>query len=127
VPEEHVRDDVEVVAQRQVLVDRRDPERLGVTRAVEVDRLPFPHDLPAIRSPQPRDRLDRDGLSRAVVPRQRRDLAGRNLEIDPAQRLNRTEVLRQATQLEQLAVRPAVRGYRCGRAVRSTHLVVAPF
>ena len=45
VPEEQVLDDVQVVAQREVLVDRRDPERLGVVRAVDVGRLALPEDL----------------------------------------------------------------------------------
>ena len=35
VPEEHVLDDVEVVAQGQVLVDGGDPDRLGILGAVD--------------------------------------------------------------------------------------------
>ena len=52
--EEHVLDDVEVVAQRQVLVDRRDPECLGVARAVQVDRLALPQDLAPVGLPEAR-------------------------------------------------------------------------
>ena len=46
VSEEHVLDDVQVVAQGEVLIDRRDPERLRIPRAVEVNGLPVPEDLP---------------------------------------------------------------------------------
>ena len=45
VAEEHVLDDVEVVAEREVLVDGRDAERLGVTRTVQVDRLALPQQI----------------------------------------------------------------------------------
>ncbi|HEY5182214.1 MAG TPA: hypothetical protein VIJ07_20990 [Dermatophilaceae bacterium] len=38
-PEVHVLDDVEVVAQREVLVDDRDAERVAVLRVVHGDRL----------------------------------------------------------------------------------------
>ena len=42
--EEEVADDVEVVAQREVLVDGRDAQVLGVVRAVDLDRLALPLD-----------------------------------------------------------------------------------
>ncbi len=69
VPEEHVLDDVQVVAEREVLVDRLDAERLGITRAVEVDRLAVPEDLAAIRRPEASDRLDQSTTCRRRCPR----------------------------------------------------------
>ena len=45
--EVHVLDDVEVVAQREVLVDDLDPELGGVLRAVDRDRLAVEDDLAA--------------------------------------------------------------------------------
>ena len=91
VPEEQVLDDVEVVAQREVLVDRRDPERFGVVRAVDVGRLALPEDLALRRLPQPGDGLDRHGLAGAVVADQRGDLACRNGEVDLVEGLDRPE------------------------------------
>jgi hypothetical protein len=52
VAEEHVLDDVEVVAQGEVLVDRGDAERLGGPGAVEVDLVALPEDLAAILGPE---------------------------------------------------------------------------
>ena len=43
--EVHVLDDVEVVAEREILVDDLDPEPGGVLRAVDRDRLPVEEDL----------------------------------------------------------------------------------
>ena len=96
VPEEHVLDDVEVVAQREVLVDRGDAERLGVLGIVDVRRCALPEDLALRRLPQAGDGLDRDRLAGAVVARQRGDLPGRNGEIHFGQGLNCAEHLAHA-------------------------------
>ena len=48
--EEHVLDDVEVVAEREVLVDDLDAEGGGVARAVDVDRLAVEEDTRRSRS-----------------------------------------------------------------------------
>ena len=93
VAEEHVLDDVEVVAQRQVLIDRRDADGLGVTRPVETNRLSLPHELSLVGLPQPGDRLDRHRLAGAVVAGQRRHLARRDVEPDARQRLHGAEPL----------------------------------
>ena len=56
VAEEHVLDDVQVVAQREVLIDRRDAQRLGVPGPVEMDAAALPQDLATIRAPTARRR-----------------------------------------------------------------------
>ena len=48
-PEEHVLDDVEIVAQREVLVDDLDAEAGRIARAADADRLALPDDLAGIR------------------------------------------------------------------------------
>ena len=48
-PEEHVLDDVQIVAQRQVLVDDLDPERRRLARAADADGLALPEDLAGVR------------------------------------------------------------------------------
>jgi hypothetical protein len=52
VPEKHVLDDVEVVAECEVLVDRLDPHRLGLTRAGVANRLALPQHLAAVGRPE---------------------------------------------------------------------------
>ena len=46
--EVHVLDDVEVVAEREILVDDLDPEPRGVLRAVRCDVLALEEDLAAV-------------------------------------------------------------------------------
>ena len=111
VAEEHVLDDVQVVAQREVLVDRRDaraPRRPGARgggRGVPSHRI-----SPPSGRPQPGDGLDQRRLAGAVVADERRDLARRDLEVDVGQRPHRAERLGDPAQLEQ---RPAAARCRC--------------
>jgi len=65
--EEQVRHHVEVVAQREVLVDGCDAERVGVARYQDVDLFAVEEDAPLVGELNPRDRLDQRGLARAVV------------------------------------------------------------
>ena len=51
--EEHVRHHVEVVRERQVLVDDLDPEPSGVARAVDVDRLALDQNLALVERVNP--------------------------------------------------------------------------
>jgi hypothetical protein len=74
--EEHVRDYVEVVAEREVLVDRLDPEPRRVGRAVDLDLAALEEDLPVVGLVGSRDRLDQRRLAGAVVADERDDLAG---------------------------------------------------
>ena len=96
--EHHVGHDVQVVGQGQVLVDGRDAKGRGVPGAVQVDLVALPEDLAGARLPDPRDGLDQGRLARPVVPDQRGDLAGRDVEADVSERLHRAEVLPDATQ-----------------------------
>ena len=92
-------DDVQVVAEREVLIDRRDPERLGFLGSVQVNRIPLPHDLATVGRPETRDRLDRDRLARPVVAAQRGDLAGRDTRLTESGR-GRARSSCSATQLQ---------------------------
>src|SRR4029078_10987497 len=92
-PEEHVLDDVEVVAQREVLVDGLDPERGRITRRANPRRLALPQDLAGIGCVDPRDALDEHRLAGAVVAGQGGYLAGGYLEIDVDERVNGAEAL----------------------------------
>ncbi len=125
VAEEHVLHDVQVVAERQILVDGRDPgRRWHLVGARKCTGRPCQIMLPRGGLPDPRDRLDQGGLARPVVPDQGRDLPGRDVEVDSAERRHRAEVLADAAQLQQRRVhggsgcpgpapdgaRPAIRG-----------------
>ena len=99
--QEHVRDDVEVVREREVLVHDLDPELGGVARAVDVHVLTLEADLALVERVDPGDGLDQGRLAGAVVADQRHDLAAANLEVDPVERLDGTERLRDAHTLEE--------------------------
>ena len=105
VAEEHVLDDVQVVAQGEVLIDRRDAERLGVPGPVEMDLPALPQDLPAAGPPEAGDGLDQRRLAGAVVSDERRDLALRvSGEVDIGQGPHGAERLGDPAQLQQRAV-----------------------
>ena len=99
--EEHVLDDVEVVRQREVLVDRLDAEPGGIARAVDLDRPAFPQELAVVDLVDPGDALRQDRLAGPVVPHQRGSLSGRQVEVDVIEGLDRTEVLLDAPQREE--------------------------
>ncbi len=92
--EVHVLDDVEVVAQREILVDDLDPERGGVLRAVDRDLLPLEEDLALVERVDARETLDQRRLAGAVVADERHHLARADLEVDVGQGLDRAEALR---------------------------------
>ena len=99
--EVHVLDDVEVVAEREILVDDLDPELGGVLRAVDRDRLAVEEDLAAVGVVDAGDALDQRRLAGAVVADERHHLAGAHLEVDVGERLDRAEVLRHSAKLEE--------------------------
>ena len=98
--EEHVRDDVEVVAEREILVDGLDAEPRRVARRVDLRLVALDEDRPGVGQVRPRDALDQRRLAGAVVADERHDLAGVHLEVDVRQRLHGAEALRDAAQLE---------------------------
>ena len=91
--EEEVADDVDVVAQREVLVDGRDAQVLGVVRPVDLDGLALPLDDALIDGVHAGDRLDQRGLSGAVVADQGDHFTGVDLQLDVGERLDGTEPL----------------------------------
>ena len=100
--EEHVLDDVEVVGQREVLVDDLDAERRGVGRAVDRDRLALEEDLAAVDRVDARHALDQRRLAGAVVADEGGDLAGTHREVDLVQHLHRAEALVDPAQLQSI-------------------------
>ena len=80
--EVHVLDDVEVVAEREILVDDLDPEPRGVLRPVDVHLLALEQDLAAVGGMRAGDALDERRLARAVVADERHHLAAPHLEVD---------------------------------------------
>ena len=99
--QEQVLDDVEVVAQGQVLVHGLDAERGRVAGVRMWTGLPSQQDLPAVGGVDAADALDEHRLAGAVVAGQGGDLPGRHDQVDVGQGLHRAEVLVQAAQLEQ--------------------------
>ncbi len=98
---EEVADHVSVRAERQVLVDRLDAERLGVAWAAEVDRLAGEDQLPGAWLERPGQDLDQGRLAGAVVAEQRHHLARMDLEADPVEGGDRAEALADAIRPEQ--------------------------
>ena len=100
----HVLHDVEVVAEREILVDDLDPELRRVLRTVDRDGLAVEEDLAGVVAVDPGDALDERRLAGAVVTDERHDLAGAHLEVDVGQRLHRAERLREVADLEEWCV-----------------------
>ncbi len=96
--EEEVADDIDVVAQRQVLVHRRDAQVLGVVGLADGDRAPLPLDDAVIDGVHAGDRLDQRGLAGTVVAHQGDHFTGVDLEFYVGQGLNGTEPLRDPSQ-----------------------------
>ena len=99
--QEHVRYDVEVVGEREVLVDDLDAEVRGVPRAVDIDMAALESDLALVEGVDPDDALDQGRLSGPVVADESHDLTAADLEVDLVERLNRAERLRDAPRLEE--------------------------
>ena len=118
--EEHVVDDVEVVAQREVLVDDLDAEGGGCPCGpCTLHRLAVEDVLTGVEGVDAGDALDQGALAGAVVADQRGDLARRDVEVDAAQHVHGAEALLDPAQAEQ-RLRPEVadgRGGRLGTAV----------
>ncbi len=102
--EVHVLDDVEVVAEREILVHDLDPELRRVLRPVDVHLLAAEEDLAGVVAVDAGDALDERRLSGAVVADERHDLARAHLEVDVGQRLHGAERLREVADLEEWSV-----------------------
>ena len=87
--EEHVLDDVEVVAQREVLVDDLDAEGAGVARRVDGDRAALEQVVAGVDGVGAADALDERRLARAVVADECSDLAGLGAEVDALEDIDR--------------------------------------
>ena len=83
--EEEVGDDVEVVAEGEVLVDGRDPQRGRVLGLGDRDLLAVEADRALVGGVDAGDRLHQRRLAGAVVADQADDLAGVDGEVDPVQ------------------------------------------
>jgi hypothetical protein len=99
-PEVHVLHHVEVVGEREVLIDDLDPEPRGVLGPVHLHHFPVEDDLALVDRMDAGDALDQRRLARAVVAHQRHDLARRHVEVDLVEGLHGTEALGDAAQLE---------------------------
>jgi hypothetical protein len=101
VPDVEVGHDIQVVAQRQVLVHGCDPEGGRGLRAADVHRLAGEEDLALVGRVGAGDDLDQRGLAGAVVADEGDDLAGGDLEVDLRQGLHGAEPLADPLQPEQ--------------------------
>ena len=100
--EVHVLDDVEVVAEREILVDDLDPELRGVLRAVDVNDLAVEDDVAAVRRRGcPATHLISVDLPAPLSPTRAITSPAPDLELDLRERLHRAEALRDPVKLEQ--------------------------
>src|SRR3984885_5037179 len=99
--EEHVLDDVQVVGQRQVLVDGLNPKRGGVPSAPDVYLPSLEEHLAVVRLVGARDAAGEHRLPGPVVTAQAGHLASGQVQVHPVERLHRPEVLVDAPQLQQ--------------------------
>ncbi len=90
--QEQVLDDVEVVAEREILEHSLNAESRRLAWRADLDRPALPVHLTGVGAVDPRDGLDGDRFAGAVVADQRRHLAGPQLQVDVGQRLHRPEV-----------------------------------
>ena len=102
--EEHVLDHIQVVAEREVLVDDLDPERVGVAGPVDGHGLALEEVLTLVEAVDPGDALDQRALAGAVVAHQRGDLAAAYVEVHTAEHMDGPEALLDATQAEDRRV-----------------------
>ena len=112
VPEEQVGDDVEVLAEGEILEHRGDPHLERLAGVVERHLLAEILDGARGRLMHPGEHLDERRLAGAVVADQRDDLAGMDVELDVRQRGDGAELFGNAAQSQdQLPVRRRVRSH----------------
>ena len=93
--------DVEVVAEREILVDDLDPEGVRLLRLRHVHGRPLEPVLTGVEGVDPGDALDERALAGTVVTDEGRDLTGVDREVDVLQDVDRTEALVHAAELEE--------------------------
>src|SRR5208283_2846601 len=91
--EQEVAGDVDRVAEGKVLVDHLDALTARVGWRSEANLLAVENDAPGIRNKRAREDLAQRRLAGAIVADEAEDLAGTQREIDPFERLDRTEGL----------------------------------
>ena len=89
---------VEVVAEREVLIDDLDTEGAGLLRPVDRLDVTFEGQLAAVEGVDAGDRLDQRALAGAVVTHQRGDFTRVHVEVHIVQNLDGTETLVDTTQ-----------------------------
>ena len=98
--EEDVGDDVEVLAQREILEDGGDAEVERGAGLGQRDGLAVESDRAGARRMHAGEDLDQRRFAGAVVADQRHDLAGVHVEVDVGQRRDGAEILRDAAQAQ---------------------------
>jgi hypothetical protein len=99
--EEHVLDDVEVVAEGEVLIDDLDAQRGRVPRTADADGAALEEELAGIGGVDAADAFDEGRLAGAVVADERGHLAGAHRQVDGTEHLDGTEALLDPAQLQQ--------------------------
>src|SRR3954462_15562234 len=127
--QEHVLDDVQVLAECEVLVDDLDAERRGVVRRAQRGRLAVEQHFARIIRLDACEPLDQRGLAGAVVADERAHLAGVDLHVHALEHLDGPEALADVTQLDESChgcyPPPVPAPWRWARAAR-TPIITAP-
>jgi hypothetical protein len=100
-PQEEVGDRVQVVTQRQILVDSRYSEIGRAPGTSDGAGTSLEEELPRIGLVDAGDDLDERGLAGPVVAHQGHDLATRHRDVDILKRLDSPETLRDSSAFEE--------------------------
>jgi len=84
-------DDVEVVAEREVLIDDFNSERGGVARTANADLVSFKDVIAVIDFVDTRDAFDQGGFTCAVIADERGDLSWVDVKVDATQYMDGTK------------------------------------
>src|SRR5580658_978107 len=109
-PKEDILPDVEISAQRKVLIDHFDAAVAALVRALEVHRRAVDENVSGVALVGAGEDLHQSRLARRIVADQSQHFARRQAQMDVDQRLHRTEALANSAHLHD----------RCRHARRST-------